>query len=817
MKISLKWINEFIDVSDFFSQPERLGEILTHAGLELEGLTNPGSALKNVVIGVILEKNQHPNADKLSLCRVSTGPDVVHQIVCGAKNHKAGDRVVVALPGAVLPGEFAIKKSQIRGVDSHGMLCSYKELGLAKDSEGIAILPVDAPLGESYAVYAGLEDVIFELKVTPNRADCLSHLGLAREISALLGRALKERPQTFKALGDFSTKGEIKVGVRDLKLCPRYTGRILRNVKVGPAPSFIKSRLEALGVNSINNVVDISNYVMMELGQPLHAFDLEKIQSSLEVDLSRPQEIFTTLSGEELQLTGEELCIRDSSRALCLAGTLGGKDSGVTEGTTSVFLESANFLASSVRKTSVRFGLNTDSAYRFSRGVDLESPLLALQRASELLQTFAAAQASEDYWDVRDQSPDRPWISISAQLIEDRLGYAVSRKEAVDLFKRLDFECKFSDTASERKEDPFLVRARGHRFDIETEMDLVEEYARVRGYDLIPETLPSFGAWPSPHDASFVSQIEWGQRLRALGYSEAWTFAFQSPEREKGFWGDSEASLFNSVFGWVPEAERVRVMNPLSEDQALMKMNLALPLLERVVHNLHRSQNRGRLFEIGFVFKNSAGHYQEKQNLALAIWGETSPLWKTGTPLVIEVKAHIEELLRGEGLGPFRWKTEGAAPPFVHGSQWACLEVRGQDLGWVGCLHPQVADKEKVRVPVVLAEIMWSSLLALRKRELKFKSISKFPVVEQDFTFVLQKDHKLDELMRLLERIAKEKLVQLEVVGFFEGGDLQQGSRAVTLRWRLQAPDSTLQEKDIAALHGEVLSQSEKKLGILIR
>ncbi|MCE3010898.1 MAG: phenylalanine--tRNA ligase subunit beta, partial [Proteobacteria bacterium] len=377
MKISLKWLNEFVDVQDYLKKPEALADLLTRAGLEVEEISNRAKDLDHVVSALILEKGKHPNADKLSLCQVTTGEGVVHQIVCGAQNHKQGDRVVLALPGAVLPGNFKIAQAQVRGVDSGGMLCSLKELGLAKESEGIVILPVDAPLGKPIAEVLGVDDVTFELKVTPNRADCLSHYGLAREVSCLLGRGLK--PLIAKpALTAGQTSDQIQVDLRATDLCPRYTGRFISKVKVGPSPAWLKARLESVGLNSINNIVDVTNYVMMELGQPLHAFDVAQIQGKkIIVDRPVAGEKFMTLDGTELKLKGDELMIQDTEKSLCIGGVIGGKNSGVSEGTQTLFLEAAYFSPSSVRKSSRSHGLNTDSGYRFSRGVDPNNTLAA--------------------------------------------------------------------------------------------------------------------------------------------------------------------------------------------------------------------------------------------------------------------------------------------------------------------------------------------------------------------------------------------------------------------------------------------------------
>lgn len=363
MKISLNWISDYIETKEYWEKPDQLVGLLTGAGLEIESVVDKGSQFKNVVTGLILEKNQHPGADRLTVCQVSTGSGVVHQIVCGAKNHNQGDRVVVALPGAVLPGDFAIKVSSIRGVESRGMLCSEEELGFKTEgpSPGIVILPKDAPIGESFAKYKKLNDLVFEVKVTPNRADCLSHFGLAREIASISGKEYEFPMKTLSEVSS-STKDMIGLEVREPDLCPRYAGRYIKNVKVGPSPDWMRARLEAVGINSINNIVDITNYVMLELGQPLHAFDVRSLEGSkILVEKSKAGEKFTTLDGTELKLTGQELVIRDGVKPVALAGVVGGKNSGIQEDTKNIFVESAFFSPATVRRTSRAYGIETES------------------------------------------------------------------------------------------------------------------------------------------------------------------------------------------------------------------------------------------------------------------------------------------------------------------------------------------------------------------------------------------------------------------------------------------------------------------------
>ncbi|HPI40342.1 MAG TPA: phenylalanine--tRNA ligase subunit beta, partial [Pseudobdellovibrionaceae bacterium] len=540
MKMSLKWINEFVDIHEFFSEPEKLGEVLTHAGLEVEEIVNRVKDYNQVVVGIVLEKEVHPNADKLSLCRVSVGPNEIHQIICGAQNHKKGDRVVVALPGAVLPGNFAIQKAKIRSIESHGMLCSEKELALAKESEGILILPPEAPIGESFAKYYGLDDVIFDLKVTPNRADGLSHLGLAREISCLLARSLKIPTSSLK-LSAGKTSDKIQVRLNEPKSCLRYTGRYIKNITVQESPLWLKKRLESLGMNSINNIVDVTNYVLMEMGQPLHAFDADLISGhSLNIENVKKDETFITLDGSELHFSGTELGIRDQERTLVLAGVIGGKNSGVSIDTKNIFLECAYFSPDVIRKTSRSFGIETDSSYRFSRGVDPNLIPQVLDRATELILSITEGDALAEIIDLYPEPVVKKSIIISLNTISDRLGYPVDSNSFESFMKGLG--CEVIKTKSfeypETMSFEYQILPPSFRVDLEFEMDLVEEYARLKGYEHIPETLPSMKEAPKFQDKNFQLIQSFSENWVQWGYQEAINFVFLSEKKENEILGD---------------------------------------------------------------------------------------------------------------------------------------------------------------------------------------------------------------------------------------------------------------------------------------
>lgn len=815
MKISLKWLQDYVDVTEFFEKTEVLAEALTRAGLEVEEITNRAKDFNHVVVGHILEKDKHPNADKLSLCRVSTGEGLVHQIVCGAQNQKAGDRVIVALPGAVLPGNFVIKKAAVRGVDSGGMLCSLKELGLAKESDGIAILPADAPVGKPYAEYAGYDDITFELKVTPNRADCLSHYGLAREVACLFGKELKAVKAEPK-ISTQSTKKEIALDVKAADWCPRYTGRFIKGVKVGPSPEWLKKRIEGVGLNSINNIVDVTNYVMLELGQPLHAFDAAFIGGKkIVVDRAVAGEKFITLDGTELKLTGEELTIRDASHPVCLAGVLGGKNSGVSDSTADVFLEAAYFLPVSARKTSRAHGLNTDSGYRFSRGVDPDGALRGLNRATALILEVAGGEAFGDHHDFYPNPVKKSPVTVSVQTVSDRLGYSAEETKFVDFMKRLG--CQIEKTSSTAT---YKILPPTFRFDIEQDMDLVEEYARLNGYEFIPETLPVFASAPSTHDKTFMLNLSVSHLLRAEGYQQAVNFSFVGSKAEKSFLGSMETL---KAAGLTASEKEIRLMNPLSEETDVMRSTLSFGLFKNLNTNFHAGNMQGCLFEIGNTFATKEdGGYGENNRLGLVLWGRAQNVWNKSLdyPVVYELKAAVEVLLKNLNISAYTWVTptnKAEVPAFLHQGQFAQLLVEGKKVGFIGTLHPVLLDDNKIRVPGALAELDLDQLFKGQPRPYRVQSISKFPVVERDFAFVMPKTLKVGDVLKDIRKAGGSLLLNVDVFDLYEGDKMEAGKKSVAIRVWLQDKNATLQDAQITEVTGKILESLKKNFDLSVR
>lgn len=808
MKISLKWLNDFIDINDYLAKPNELADLLTKAGLEVEEIQNKGQELASVVVGHIQVKDKHPNADKLSLCQVQVGAGTILQIVCGAQNHKAGDKVVVALPGAVLPGNFAIKKSKIRDVESSGMLCSFKELGLADISDGIIILPTDAPVGRSYAEYAGLDDVTFELKVTPNRADCLSHYGLARELGCLLGRPVKQ-PEVITKFSQTSTKQKIKLEVQNTELCTRYCGRFIENVKIGPSPAWLKSRLESIGQNSINNVVDVTNYVMLEMGQPLHAFDADQLaKAQIVVRTAAAGEKFKTLKEQDLVMQGDELMICDGDKAVALAGVIGGLNSGVSDKTVNIFLESANFQNMSVRKTSRKHGVETDSAYRFARGVDSSATAQIMDRAALLIQQVAGGTVAGEAYDIHPHPIVKKPIQISIQTVSDRLGYAADEKKFLDYMKGLQMKVDSNGAGV------YVITPPVFRFDIEQDMDLVEEYARLHGYEHIQETIPALHSGPTLHDAGYMLSQRVALVMRYDGFHQAFNYAFTSAASEMKWLGD--LSKFTAT-GLSADTTAIMIRNPLSEDLNGMRRTLSLGLWKNTLDNIRAGNHSGALFEIGSVFAKKTEQYSESKRLSFVKWGQGFGLFADQTPLVMQLRSSVEKLLQNLQISAYSFTTKAAAPDFLHLGQWAQVIVEGQSVGFIGTLHPALLSDEKVRVPVAMAELDLSQILKGQPRPHKFKSLSKLQPVERDFAFVMESTEPVGDLLRETKKVCGGAIKELGVFDVYEGDKLPKGQKSVALRVVFQGQNEALSEAEIQSLSQKVIEAAQKSVKAQLR
>ncbi|MGZ3691653.1 MAG: phenylalanine--tRNA ligase subunit beta, partial [Pseudobdellovibrio sp.] len=763
----------------------------------------------HVVVGHIKVKDKHPNADKLSLCQVEIAPGKIEQIVCGAQNHKAGDKVIVALPGAVLPGNFAIKKSKIRDVESNGMLCSLKELGLAETSDGLFILDPSAPVGQSYAEFAGYDDVTFELKVTPNRADCLSHFGLARELGCLLNKPVKS-PEVLTKFSSQSTKSKMKLEVQNTENCNRYCGRYVAGVKIGESPLWMKKRLEAVGINSINNVVDVTNYVMHEMGQPLHAFDADSLAGAkVVVRTATKGEKFKTLKEQEITLNGDELLICDADKAVALAGVIGGLNSGVSDKTQNLFIESAIFRAMSVRKTSRTHGVETDSAYRFSRGVDASSTATIMDRAALLIQQVAGGEVFGDHYDIYPSPQVKKPIKISIKTVSDRLGYAADENLFLTYMKGLQIKVEKSSVAGE-----FLMTPPVFRFDIEQDMDLVEEYARLNGYENIQETIPALSAEPAEHNRDYMMNQKISAFMRSEGYNQAFNYAFTSDAHEVNWLGEI-GKVKNC--GLATDDQAVKIKNPLSEDLNVMRRSLSMGLWKNTLENIRSGNTSGSLFEIGSVFSKKDGDYVESRRISLISWGEGLGLYANKAPLIYSLRSTLEKFFQSLQISAFSFVNSAQAPAFLHLGQWAQVIVEGQAVGYIGSVHPKLLADDKIRFPVVIAELDLNQILKGQPRPTKFKSLSKFQPVERDFAFVMESAKPVGDMLKEIKKSGGAQIRDLTVFDIYEGDKLAQGQKSVALRATFQGATEALTEENIQQLSQKIIEAAKKSVNAQLR
>ncbi|MEM7645806.1 MAG: phenylalanine--tRNA ligase subunit beta [Pseudomonadota bacterium] len=812
MKISFKWLSQYIDLEDYQSKLGELSALLTKAGLEVEDMNNPAEDWDKVVVGKLLEVGTHPDADRLTLCQVDVAGQKPLQIVCGAKNHKKGDLVAVAQVGAVLPGDFKIKKSKIRGVESFGMLCSEKELGLSEESEGIMILPTDLKIGAPMSEVCDQADILFELNVTPNRADCLSHIGLARELSTLLDRPVKMPEANIKETGK-NVNDWIDVQLKDNQGCPRYCGRVISGVKVGSSPAWLKNAIEGIGLNSVNNIVDVTNFVLFEYGQPLHAFDFSQIKDAkIVIEKANEKEAFVTLDGTEVKLSDHDLVIRDGGRAVALAGVVGGQNSGVSESTQDIFLESAFFRADGVRRTSRAHGIETDSCYRFSRGVDPEQTLSAMNRAAALIVEVAGGDVQTGHVDIYPEPLKFQDIEVTPQYVAQRLGFDVSPSDFVTWMKRLN--CLVSE-----KEGGFRVTPPSYRWDLRIKEDLVEEYARLHGYDAISEKLPQLVEEPTNHHSGFLFSNKVTQILSGLGIDQALNYAFIGKGQAQELWGSADKS---QGVGLAMSPESIELLNPISEELSVMRESLLPSMLKNLVYNEHHNNHYGRLFEMGSAHFLADGKESEEGRLALMFWGQAENLWnkKKNNQVVYQLKSVVETLLKSLGGKNWRWDAMDVAscPPGFHPGQSAKLFYEGKHIGLLGSLHPLIKDEHKIRTQVAWVELNFDRLGMRQPRSPQFKSLPKFPAMERDVAFLAKESIAADKIGSEIKKSAGPLLTHFEVFDIYQDADLKAaGQRSIAFRLRFQSEKETLNDELINGLRDKVVNSLCQKLGLEIR
>jgi phenylalanyl-tRNA synthetase beta chain len=806
MIVTYNWLKEFVDCE---LAPDELSHRLTMTGLEVDAMDVLGEGLDTVVVARLLSVEPHPDADRLTLCQVDAGSGDPVQVVCGATNHKTGDLVAFAQVGTVLPGDFKIRKSKIRGQVSFGMLCSEKELGLAEEAEGIMILPADLPLGAPVFDALGLKDVRFELGLTPNRADCLSVVGVAREVAAICGKPMRLPQVTVKEEGDPIAE-RTSVTIEEPGMCPRYAARLIRGVRIGPSPAWLVRRLESVGQRSINNVVDVTNYVLMELGHPLHAFDFRLLRGGrIVVRRAGDNEKFTTLDSQERILNSGDLTICDADGPVALAGIMGGENSEIQPDTVDILLESAYFNPPTIRRTSKRLGIHSESSHRFERGADVDMVPIALDRAAELIRETAGGAVCRGVLDVYPAPIAEKSLRIHTDKTQRLLGVRIDTLEIKRLLETIGFSCHLEDGAPE---GVVHVRVPNCRPDIEREVDLIEEVARLNGYDQIPTTMPSGRVVCHP-DAP-LRRIEQSLRnaIVSCGFSEVINYSFNAP-----------AALDRIR---LPEQDerraQVRLLNPLTEEQSVMRTTLVPSVLQNVAQNLaRRSADDLRLFELRPVFLPDGGDElpREVSHLVFALSGRRSPLgWAQSSEPVdfFDLKGVVEELVEQLRLDSVEYSPDHGES-FLHPGKSCALTCNQVVLGVLGEVHPQVLKEFEIEQPVYICDLDISAIVDVAGKPVVFKELSRFPGVDRDSALLV--DEQI-EARRILDTARSARARDVEDVVLFDvyrGKGIPEGKKSIAIRVRYRRADKTLTDEEVAKSHSRIIKALENELGAEIR
>ena len=790
MRFSEAWLRELVNPPLSTAQ---LLEQLTMAGLEVDSVAPVAGEFSGVVVAEVLSLSPHPQADRLRVCQVAAGLAEPLTIVCGAANVAVGMKAPLALEGGVMPDGTKITKSALRGVASFGMLCSAKELGFEDGQDGLLALPAEAQVGADLRDYLQLNDVMVEVDLTPNRADCLSVEGIAREVALLNG--IDRMPPSFKAT-EVTQADTIPVTVDAPGDCPRYLGRLIKQVDRNAAtPLWMRERLRRSGLRSLGPLVDITNYVLLELGQPLHAFDVAKLNGGIHVRLGTLGETLTLLNGQEIALAEDVLVIADDKRPLALAGIMGGADSAIDDGTTDIFLECAFFTPTAIMGKARRYGLSTDSSHRFERGVDPQLQYRAIERASQLVLEIAGGQAGPIVESSSDAHlPTRSTILLRESRVEKMLGLRIDRELVAGLLQRLGL-------AVEELADGWRVTPPGFRFDLAIEADLIEEIGRVYGYNNIPKRNPATHMELHAVSEALLDVERVKDILVDRGYQEAITYSFVEP----GMQAKIE-----------PELEAIALRNPISSDMAVMRTGLWTGLLDAALKNLNRQQNRVRLFEAGLRFTRSEGEIVQKKSFAsLALGSVREEQWGEQSRPVdfFDIKSDVEAILRLAGHENSTSFVSNKHPA-LHPGQSAEMLLDGQHLGWLGMLHPKLEKELGFETRVFLFELDQNQLL---KRNIPaFKALSKFPQVRRDIAIIVEEHVTAADLSPFAQSVS-QLIRQVLVFDVYQGTGIENGKKSVALGLVLQDDDETLTDARVDNVLALVLKGLEERFNATLR
>jgi phenylalanyl-tRNA synthetase beta chain len=793
MKFSVNWLREFVDLP---KKPEDIAELLTRAGIETKNIEKRGANIDNVIVSQITASSRHPNADRLTVCEVDDGGGAKRQIVCGATNYKAGDKVPLALPGAKLPNGTEIRKSKLRGVESEGMLCSRTELGLGEDASGLLILSPDAKVG---APIANLfpADTILDVEITPNRGDLLSHFGLAREIAALNGSSFRgerseveesRRKPQGKATGSLDhARDDGLVKIAATRECPFFSLRKIDNVKVGPSPQWLRAKIESVGIRSISNVVDISNFVMLELGQPTHAFDADKLKAGINVRLARDGEKFLALDGKTYSLKPDNCVIADQQCAVGIGGVMGGEETGVTDSTKNIFLEAAYFLPASIRRTARDLNLQSDASYRFERGVDPDMILRASQRAAELMGEFAGGTPAKEIHVAGELPADPPDVSLSYEKCSRVIGVAIEPKTVDEILTRFGLRKTAGASESANWKIP------SYRRDLQRDVDLIEEVLRGYGIDKIPgRTRGRFMPTSTADSSHDVETLFLRHRLTGSGLSEVRTSKLISRSA-------------------MTSDKAVELRNPLSEDHVALRPNLISGLLDVLERNIRAGAESVSIFEIGRAFIPPSG--KEERHLAILLWGNvgSSSNWRSQTRRNLDLFD-----LKGtlEGIVPNLTFRPGQFPDFALAVDICSADER---IGFGGQL---VASKSNAPGPVLVAELNADRFLDRVASAKRFQELDRYPAITRDIAMIVPEKLSHVEILRAIQEPAEPLLDSVQLFDLFEieeGAAATASGKSLAYRLTYRAKNRTLTNEEVTTVHAKIRERLKRELGATLR
>lgn len=809
MKISLNWLADYVRLPD----PKELAARLTLAGLEVEGVSRPGEGLEGVVVAQVKAAVPHPNADKLQVTQIDAGGPSPLQVVCGAKNFKVGDKVPLATVGTTLPNGVSIQKAALRGVESAGMLCSAKELGLAEDASGLLILDPALEPGTPIAEALALNDTIFELNVTPNRPDALSHFGVARDVSVLTEAPLK-LPEPALHESPAKAADQVKIRIEDPERCPRYAARVIDGVKIGPSPSWLVNRLKACGVRAINNVVDVTNYVLLETGHPLHGFDLERLAGAeIVVRRAKAGERLTTLDGKERTLDPDDLLICDRDQAQVLAGVMGGAHSEVTEKTTRVLLECAYFQPAGVRRAGKRHALHTESSHRFERGVDVQGIPYVLDRAAELIAQLAGGQVLQGRVDVYPKPLSPREVTLRLGRVSKVLGTGIPDAEIERILTALGFH------ALANKNGVVTYRVPSFRLDVEREEDLIEEVARIRGFEKIPSVLPSSAPQLKPVPVAIEAERRARAALAGAGFDEVVNYSFVSPKEQPWFELRPLAEHGQPV-------RAILIKNPLSVEQSVMRTSLWQSLVENLTRNLRHQEDSVRLYEIGRVYlpdpeggQGARPAATERLELAGVLWGRRAARsWTEKDAQVdfFDAKGAVETVLAAVHAQGVSFHPAETAP--LHPRATAELRDReGRQVGWVGELHPRTTRALSLPEGVHVFSLSWEAVTATAELVPAYRGLSKFPATYRDLAVVVPRELRSEEVRQVILEVGRPLVEDASVFDVYSGAPIPEGKKNLAYALSYRAGDRTLTDGEVNEAHGRIVEEVNRRVGAQLR